>query len=318
MILLIGLDCDLHLDAAIIELKRRAVNFVRINPERLCNNNTRITLRFDSTGASADISTYSGSFRTGDIKGVWCRFALEAMVADCDDHFIHFENEEFLVALKGALLQIPAELWINDPFLEARADNKPYQLSVAVACGLNVPPTIVSTNQSELSEFADINGPCVIKALGDASLVVDNGQELLGSFTAIFDRKTLGNASEESCPVLLQKCSQKRADVRVTVIDGSCFAAELSQSGPVANHSVDFRNAAELVTHPFTLPDHEKNNLIRMIRRLGLRYASCDFSLDSNGLHFLEANVAGNYLWTELEAGLPITPAIVDALLISA
>jgi hypothetical protein len=40
-------------------------------------------------------------------------------------------------------------------------------------------------------------------------------------------------------------------------------------------------------------------------------FAALDFGLKSDGsLVFFEANLAGNWLWIEREAGLPITEAI--------
>ena len=316
MVLLLGLDNDLHLDAMVVELQRRGVPFVRASPLRMNRENTKITVRIEHEQHTTCIDTYSGSFVSDQVTAVWCRYAIEAMTAENENDLDRFADEEFLVLLKGALLQIPPERWVNDPFAEAKADNKPHQLTVATECGLRVPPTIISQSRDELERFADTHGHCVIKPIGDVPIIDDREGKPFGSFAALLDRSKLAESSwDESCPVMLQRYVDKRSDIRVTVIDGRVFSAALTHRS-TEQRSVDFRNSVDLLTTQFVLPDSVQINLARMMTRLGVRYASCDFCIDQTGLYFLEANVAGNYLWTELEAGLPITSAIADVLMV--
>jgi glutathione synthase/RimK-type ligase-like ATP-grasp enzyme len=63
------------------------------------------------------------------------------------------------------------------------------------------------------------------------------------------------------------------------------------------------------------LPPNVSHGLRHVVRRLGLRYASCDLLLDHDDrYHFLEANVSGNWLLTEATGQLPISRAIATAL----
>lgn len=314
MVLLIGFDSDLHLDAAVLELRRRNIAFVRINPERLNRSNTKVTIRVGVNEVSSYIYTDAGIVESSSVTGVWCRYALEAITSKGSDDADRFGDEEFIVSLRGALSQIPAARWVNDPFIEAKADNKPHQLALAVECGLLIPPSIVSQQLTELVQFVETHGRCVIKQLGDIPLLgLENGI-VTGSYTSLLDEATLVSKDwDETCPVLLQKCVDKSADVRITVIDDVAIAAKLSQHSS-ATMEIDFRNAINLCTTEFAVTSEVEGRLLKLIRRLGLRYASCDFCLMDDDLYFLEANVAGNYLWTEHEARLPITAAIVDRL----
>lgn len=314
-VLLIGLDSDLHLDAAIVQLRKKDVDFVRLNPERINRRNTQIEIDISTAGFFSFVYSYSGSFNTHEISGVWCRYALDAMSSSDVEEDDKFSVEEFLVSFKGALQQIPSACWINDPYIEARVDNKPYQLALASMCGLSVPPSIVSQDKARLVDFVQLNAPCIIKAMGDVPLLSRNGTTTLGSFAAPLDVAVLLQGIwDTSCPVFLQKQVVKDADIRVTVVDKKIFAALLHQPNSHDAQCIDFRNAIEVQTSPYQFPECEGRVLIEFLDRLGLRYASCDFCLEDNKYWFLEANVAGNYLWTELEANLQITQAVVNGL----
>lgn len=313
-VLLIGLDSDLHLDKAVLELQRRGLDFTRIDPERINRSNTRISFQICNDKVASTIVTYSGIVHTDLITGVWCRYAIDSMASSQNDKIEAFSEEEFLVAFKGSLLQIPFARWINDPFAEARADNKPHQLSLAVACGLHVQPTVVSQRRFELVEFFNENGVCVIKPLGDFPIIERRNDEFFGSFAAMLDGSALAGATwDETCPVLLQRYVEKDADIRVTTIDGKSFAARLDNVS-FEKTEIDIRNADSVITTELILTRDMKFKIANLLKRLQIRFASCDFCLAGSQLYFLEANVSGNYLWTELEAGLPITSAIVDGL----
>jgi hypothetical protein len=180
---------------------------------------------------------------------------------------------------------------------------------------LSVPPSIVSQDKARLVDFVQLNAPCIIKAMGDVPLLSRNGTTTLGSFAAPLDVAVLLQGIwDTSCPVFLQKQVVKDADIRVTVVDKKIFAALLHQPNSHDAQCIDFRNAIEVQTSPYQFPECEGRVLIEFLDRLGLRYASCDFCLEDNKYWFLEANVAGNYLWTELEANLQITQAVVNGL----
>ena len=55
--------------------------------------------------------------------------------------------------------------------------------------------------------------------------------------------------------------------------------------------------------------------LLEMVRGLGLRFCSADLVLTPDSRHvFLDLNPNGQWLWLELEAGLPLSAAMADLL----
>ncbi|MDR0301885.1 MAG: hypothetical protein LBI04_06190 [Treponema sp.] len=79
------------------------------------------------------------------------------------------------------------------------------------------------------------------------------------------------------------------------------------------DNPIDFRLNRNEVKE-FKLPNNIEEKLIELVKKLGLRFASCDLVLDKNDeIYFLESNVQGNWLWTE--TNFNISEAIADALL---
>lgn len=327
LVLLIGRDADLHLDSVLQELRRRKVRTIRLDPERLNPQNTSVSNSWSADADSASIETYAGRIATSEVQGVLCRYAIETLEPTSSEPIIRFKEAEFFAAVRGLLLQIHGARWINEPFQEARADHKTLQLSLAREVGLQVPPTLVSQSRDELLRFSDMHGPCVVKPLSDVGLArckgaysnelnpADLDEHVLCSFASEFDASTLHREGVDySCPVLLQVEVKKQSDLRVTIVDSEVFAAELVQAN-VGMQSLDVRNAEAADVRPFTLDEKMKSSLIALTSRLGLRYASCDFAYANGELYFLEANVSGNWLWTETLGGLPISSSLADALI---
>jgi hypothetical protein len=103
--------------------------------------------------------------------------------------------------------------------------------------------------------------------------------------------------------------------IRAVVIGARVFAASVdSQSIPAARH--DVRGAGIRAGYePYDLPEDVRRALLEMVRGLGLRFCSADLVLTPDSRHvFLDLNPNGQWLWLELEAGLPLSAAMADLL----
>jgi glutathione synthase/RimK-type ligase-like ATP-grasp enzyme len=61
------------------------------------------------------------------------------------------------------------------------------------------------------------------------------------------------------------------------------------------------------------LPTAVREKLLRFMRRLGLVYGAVDLRRTPSGDHvFLEINTAGEFLFVEERAGLPVSSALAD------
>ena len=87
-----------------------------------------------------------------------------------------------------------------------------------------------------------------------------------------------------------------------------------SQAFPAARH--DVRGAGRRARYePYDLPADVRGALLETVTGLGLRFCSADLILTPDGRHvFPDLNPNGQWLWLELEAGLPLSAAMADLL----
>ncbi|MGW3567008.1 MvdC/MvdD family ATP grasp protein [Streptomyces sp. NPDC000941] len=84
----------------------------------------------------------------------------------------------------GGVLSALACRWVNHPTAMARAEYKPVQLAVARACGLPIPPTLITNRDDAVREFAaEIPGPLICKPVASPVLIEDGaGSHTPGSW----------------------------------------------------------------------------------------------------------------------------------------
>lgn len=309
--ILLGYESDLHLDRIVMELAARGSPFLRLDPQITTYSNIRV--HQESSNLIVEIANENDVFCFSSETSVLCRYALETFLYADHDGEDPFSKSEFFSHFVNAFCLIPQEKWINHPFIESFADLKFRQLRTAQACGLSIPPSIITQDIEKLRLFTSKYGRCVIKALGDHPLRVEKDGVLHAGFTAELDEDAVNSSRwDHNSSVFVQALIPKIADIRTTVIDDCCFAAKITVP---KNSPLDFRNSEKSDVVPYDLNDETRTNLIKLVKALGLRYASCDLGLCQDGsLWFFEANVSGNYLWTEHAAGLPISVNIANAL----
>jgi hypothetical protein len=324
-VLILALESDLHADAVVHELVKLGVRVVRIDPtvDRSLPKNVRVLYE---DGAEADYEFAPGErLRFAEVAGILCRFAVDRLVPAGEDPLRQFSRSEEIAAFLAPLRMTDRQRWINDPWCEGRADCRILQAHQARKVGLRVPPFVVSSRYSDLVEFsAERRDGSIIKPISDAALARVNGSyvepgkldtdRFLAPYAAVFEPLPMEDVPGiDMTPSMVQARVRKKLDVRATVIDGEVFSAAM----PVgANAPLDFRISRDIQVEPFELPEDVNRSLVSLVAALELRFASCDLLVDvDGGIHFLEANVSGNWLWTELGADLPIAKSIAEALL---
>jgi len=325
-VLVIALKHDLHSDAVVDHLSRHGVPIVRIDPTESCSLPTAIKI------ISEPIFQTSYDFECGQgldptlVTGVLCRFAINSLVPAPESQPLErFSEAERIATFLAPLRMIHSSCWINDPWVEERADCRIFQAFLARSLGLNVPEFLVSTCYEDLISFEHRHkhSGVVIKTISDAPLAEVEREfiapeelqatEFNAPYTADFSSSVINRSLVDSSPTLLQLRIPKKADIRATVVDQHIFAAAMPFH---FGSPVDFRQELNVEVHAFELPSEIAQKLVELVARLRLRFASCDLILDqSDGFQFLEANVSGNWLWTEQGAGLPISTAIAKALM---
>lgn len=99
-------------------------------------------------------------------------------------------------------------------------------------------------------------------------------------------------------------------ELRVTIVGEAFFAAKFD-AGKHADGRLDF----DVEFQPHALPVEVEDKLMRLLDRLGLRYATVDLRIDEAGEYvFLELNPQGQFLYAQIKTGMPISAAVADLL----
>ena len=81
-----------------------------------------------------------------------------------------------------------------------------------------------------------------------------------------------------------------------------------------SRHGIDCR-VERLPTRPYELPGEVSAKIMSLVRRMELTFAAIDMRLTERGdIVFFEINPEGQYLWIEIDSGLPISAALARRL----
>lgn len=217
------------------------------------------------------------------------------------------------VAMVGLLDSL--DVFQLDPYWSAaRAENKPYQLRLAPAFGLEVPQTIVTNDPGAVRALAGRAGPLVTKMLVQPAM--SGSGETPVVFTSALTEADLADLDGLSlCPMIFQERVESALDVRVTIAGKRVFSASIDAS---ARSEVDWRDhhaRGGAAWTPCDLPPAIAGGLIAMLDHLGLNHGAFDLLVTPEGRHvFLELNPSGSFWFLGPELAAPIASAIADLL----
>ena len=311
MILVVTNKRDITTDFVILELRRRGIDFVRLNSEDIPATQVSFTpdagwtlvMDGEPIALSSVRAAYYRRPGTPETGPEITDKAVRAYVAG--------EWSAVLRSLWNAL----DGRWLNSPFSILRAEDKPRQLAEAAALGFTLPDTIIGNDFDRIAPWLG-PGDAIGKPLRHALLERGPTGEVL--FTS-----RLGSLDEAdrcavaAAPVSYQREIRKDCDIRATVVGRRVFAAAIgSQVHPETE--VDWRcgTRIDLEHDALTLPPEIEARCIALVEMLGLRYGAVDLIRDRDGQYwFLEINPNGQWAWIERRTGQPIAAAIVDSLL---
>ncbi|MFD8966655.1 MvdC/MvdD family ATP grasp protein [Streptomyces sp. NPDC059568] len=174
-------NLDAVADMVIMELSRRGVPLVRIDPgdfpERLA-----MSARLDP-GRTSWRGIWHGGHRDLDLSSVRAvyyrrpgRFRLSPeLSADA----ARWAEGEARAGVGGVLSSLRCT-WVNHPWRNAIAGFAPYALAEAARCGLLVPRTLITSNPEEARSFVDAlpGKTAAYKSIGTAPAGTHAGQRL--------------------------------------------------------------------------------------------------------------------------------------------
>lgn len=299
--------------------KHRGVKVYRFNTEEFPTK-VKINIYHDGTGelVSNFVFPEQGKLNSTEIFSVYYRREGEAVLDKSIKDNTHklFARTEITGALDTVWDTLNC-LWVNHPRYSTSLMTKVGQTHYGGLSGLRVPKTIVSTNQEELLNFyKKCNGKVVAKQLGNARGAQDwiegrlYTQKILPEHLSIFKNAYLA-------PVMLQEAIDKDFELRISIVGDKFFAVKIDSQAKKET-SVDWR-VGPIGTIPhsiYKLPRDIKTKLLALHKTLKLIYSGTDMIVTPSGEYvLLELNPNGEYVWTEVLTGAPITEAICKLLI---
>jgi glutathione synthase/RimK-type ligase-like ATP-grasp enzyme len=169
---------------------------------------------------------------------------------------------------------------------------------MAAVIGLSIPKTIISNDRDEIIAFLERVERAICK-----TLVCDYPHSIPTRPCVADDFAEPINVS--LAPTIVQERIDCKADIRVCVIGNEVFAGQLVRAN--ADQEVDWR----MTPHGWQrheLPNELGEKLLRLTQKLGLETASIDLRLTHAGDYkFFEVNPSGQFLFLEIDAGLPLS-----------
>jgi glutathione synthase/RimK-type ligase-like ATP-grasp enzyme len=311
VILLVTNKRDLTTDFIVMELRRRGRAFHRLNTEDLPQASVRFNPR---AGGGWAIDTSDLDLRLENVGAAYYRRPGAPEPAGARDEATAKYLADEWSAVTKALWNALEGRWLSSPFAILRAEDKPRQLAMASALGLDVPETLISNDFAAASAFV-AEGGAIGKPLRHSLIERGDAGEVL--FTARLDPlKAMDQTAVSLAPVIYQREVRKAYDVRATVIGDRVFAAAI-HSQDHDETEVDWRSGTRLdLRHEaIELPANIIDKCRALTQKLDLRYGAIDLIADQDGRYwFLEINPNGQWAWIERRTGLPLASAIVDEL----
>jgi ATP-grasp ribosomal peptide maturase len=313
-VLIIAAADDWPTDRVVVELERRGVEVFRMDtadfPQRLA-----LAGRIDQGQAwTGVLTTEHRTVELSRVGAVYYRapgaFRFPEGMSGPEERFAAAQAR---AGLGGVLSALDCR-WVNHPTAMARAEYKPVQLAAARACGLTIPPTLITNRAEDVRTFAAATGWSIIcKPVASPVLIEDD--QLKSVYTQRLRPEDLDDLRGiDTTAHLFQAWVSKEHEVRLTVVGERMFAAAI-HAGSEAAHD-DWRSDYAALTYTITeVPEQVAAGMRHLMDRLQLRYGAADFIVGPDGeWTFLEVNPCGQWDWIQGATGLPIAEAIADDL----
>lgn len=304
---------DAHADRVAHVLNERQIPVARINTD-VWPPTWEVSL-----GVAADVSATlrvdEAFFELSNVRSIWFRRIVDPQLSlplPADElRMLVTEREEAI----NAVLSLFSGKVLCNPLRYRAWDNKLVHLALSVQLGIATPQTLLTSSPDDAERFVDLVGRAVLKSQRSVYLKRPDGLHAVYT-TRVDERLRVQLGRVAATPTLFQEELEKLYELRITVVDGRCFACRIdsqaSQLTELDYRKYDFEHVAHT---PYDLPPHVAQQCCALLAATGLPFGSMDFARTTDGRYiFLDLNLNGQWLWTEELAGLPISIAIADYL----
>ena len=293
-VLIISAGPDEQGEAVALELTRRKVPVWRWNLQAFPRRSP-LSIHLDphaASGVGGVLRTADGDLSLDLVKSVWLRRTMSALFAleDQPDDIAIFVRLELEAAFRGLVDVLRRAFWVNPPLALYAMESGIMQLQAAMAAGLTVPRTVVTTDAGQARDFYDAaGGRVVVKSL--------TGQGVHRVPPGLLDRV----ARARSAPCFLQEELLREADVHVLIIGRQIVAAE--------------SRSTKSPYRPYELPPSAAAACLRLLHARGLVFGAVEMIRRPGGEHvFLAFNASAEWSSLDRITGQRLTTAFADLL----
>lgn len=319
VILVLTAADDVHADHVAEMLRARSAHVVRFDPVTFPNE-ASLSISYTSSGIREHTLVTEGRrMDLSCVSAVWYRRpgtpVAHAHVRDSGARsYVELECSMVIQSLWNLL----GCTWLpGKPPTVREAEQKAYQLQVAGRLGFELPPTLITNCPADLVEFYRAHDGRIVSKQAATAFPATIGLGIV-RFTELVTTRDIAHAQAiRYCPIILQAYVPKRVELRITVVGGRVFAAEIhSQASNRTRHDWRRYDLSRTPHLPHAIPNDVRVRCIRLVEELGIQYGAIDMIVTPDGRYvFVEINPNGQYLWIEHQTGLPISEAICDLLL---
>lgn len=256
----------------------------------------------DLTGSSCILSTQP-------VRG-WLR---RLAPAGWDDRAVMGSKQAAVLASRMALLaglmRTEAISWITPIGAGFAAENKLVQYRTARFLGLLVPDTTFHVNATALA--ADLGEPFVVKAMGPGAYRDDADQQRV-VYSRCVTTADLAESDLAAAPFLAQRYVDAQVHLRIVTVGAAAWTSALDAS----DRPMDWReqDSAHDSFQPAAGYETTERDAVILADALGCGYTSQDWIVDDDGVHFIDLNPGGQWLFLPQPTADAVTAALAAAL----
>lgn len=202
--------------------------------------------------------------------------------------------------------------------LSAHLNNfKVNQMRTAQQYGFKIPHTLISNTRSEALNFIEKYQTVITKPIGASNIpALHNERKLQPIAAKRVNRADLIAVTDQefrTAPELFQQEIKKEFEIRCAVIENIVFPFKVRSQESVLTE-VDWRHGNHHdIFEPMKIDATLKDNMVKLVAALGLRYGQLDLIVDPVGdIWFLECNPEGQWEWLDRILQGKISQAYAD------
>ncbi len=301
----------------------------RVNGRDL-SRDARLDLQLDGCGTSLRLENEGEPLDLDAVDAVWARrWSADAHLETLG----YFEQGATPAPLPHTAFQIQKQLSfdlhkLSEFFFERLRDrpwltrpgtispNKLTVLERAVAHGMDIPATLVTTERAAVSCFVERFERVITKVVGEVDIFpFEDATAML--YTALLDAAAVAALPEHFFPSLFQEAVSKSYEIRVFYLDGRCDAMAIFSQAD-AQTAADFRNYNYQKPNrnvPYRLPARLETKVRALMDELELDTGSLDFMKAQDGRDiFLEVNPVGQFGMVSLPCNYHLEKQVAEYL----